>query len=382
MPILCSGRSGDGLSSSFRVRPLAVATWQESTRQLARFRMRRSRPQRDLSRVAVVGALGKNNGIAQGARLQYEQLLSAGRSVQLVDATAALRNPFARIEHRPATAYIFHIGVPETSMLLHGVLPEAAKAWRIGYWAWELPDPPSEWRRFEALVSEVWVPSRFTAEALGQLYALPIAVVPHHTPAQSPRTRNFSLPFTVLTMADSRSSFSRKNPMGALEAFRRAFGESPAARLIIKLSGRSNDIEKLGAAARDLPNVEVIGEHLDDEDLRSLYRSSDVFLSLHRAEGFGLPILEAMAHGVPVIGTNWSGSTQFMTEANSTLIPFNLIPVEDAAGVYPKSSCWADPDIDAAAAHLMKLALDESHYLHMAQAAHDSVVRTHFVAPL
>ncbi|HEY4254190.1 MAG TPA: glycosyltransferase [Roseomonas sp.] len=362
------------------LRSMLASAWLEGARQLALLRLGRRPPPRDLSRLAIVGALGRHNGIATGALLQHAALVRAGGAVQLLDATAALRNPFARAPHVPASAYVFHCGGPQTASLVHAVLPGVADAWRIGYWAWELPDPPADWRRFGGLVSEIWTPSRFAAESLGKLFSVPIHVVPHKVEAQPARRRDAGQPFTVLVMADSRSSFTRKNPAAAIEAFRQAFGEGGAARLVVKLNGGGAAVEGLTAALRGLPGARVITDFLDDAGLAALYRSADVLLSLHRAEGFGLPMLEAMAHGVPVIGTGWSGNTDFMTEANSLLVPYRLVPVEDAAGIYA-GSVWAEPDIGAAAAMLRRLADDAALYARLSAAAHAAVAASRFVLP-
>ena len=40
---------------------------------------------------------------------------------------------------------MFHAGGPQTASLISSVLPHAANAYRIAYWAWELPDPPLDW---------------------------------------------------------------------------------------------------------------------------------------------------------------------------------------------------------------------------------------------
>ena len=190
--------------------------------------------------------------------------------------------------------------------------------------------------------------------------------------SQPARRRDPRKPFTVLVMADSRSSFSRKNPAAAVDAFRRAFGNDTSTRLIVKLTGRPADVEPLAASVRNLPNAGVVVDFLDEVTLARLYRSADVLLSLHRAEGFGLPMLEAMSHGVPVIGTGWSGNMEFMSEANSLFVPFQLVPVQDEAGIYA-NGMWAEPDIDAAAALLRQLARDDDMHTRLARAAHDSV---------
>ena len=363
-----------------RLRSTAITVAQESARRFALARCGRSTPRRDLDDLVVVTELGRNNGISRGAELQRDALRRAGRHARLVDVTATRRRLLAPNAHEPGSAYVFHCGGPETALLIHRVLPGASAAWRIGYWAWELPVPPREWRRFTHLVSEVWTPSRFAADSLGGIFTGPIHVVPHQVTPQPPRDRDPDRPFTVLVMADSRSSFTRKNPSAAVEAFRRAFGDSPSARLVLKLNGRGAEVDDLRSSVGDMPNVTTIAEFLDDGALARLYRSTDVLLSLHRAEGFGLPLLEAMSHGVPVVGTDWSGNTEFMTEENSMLVPYRLVPVTDAAGIYTTGT-WAEPDVDVAADMLRELADDGTLHARLAKSAHDTVASARPFAP-
>ena len=337
---------------------------------------------RDFTRVVIVAALGRNNGIGTGARLQYAALRRLDVDAELLDAAPAMRNPLFRVPHRPGSAYIFHADGPNTASLVRSVLPHAATAWRVGYWAWELPDPPRAWAGCERSVGEIWTPSTFSRDSLTQLFQLPIAVVPHVVGLQAQRRRRPDGPFTVLTMADSRSSLSRKNPEGALRAFRAAFGMAPTVRLVLKLSGRPDEIDALEASLGHLlggGNIEIERGRLDEPALDALYRRTDVLLSLHRAEGFGLPLAEAMAHGVPVIATGWSGNLDFMGDGDSYPVPCRLTPVSDAAAIYG-DSFWAEPDIDAAAKALRRLFKDAAYYASIAAAAHTraSIAQPHF----
>lgn len=332
---------------------------------------RREKAVRSLGRIAVVAALGRGNGIAIGARLQAALLRDLGLDVELVDATAALRNPFHRTLHRPANAYVFHCGGPQTPSLLSAVMPHAGRAWRIGYWAWELPDPPQDWGGYDRLLHEIWTPSRFARDSLQRLVGRPIEVVPHIVPVAPRRSRSETGPFTVLAFADSRSSLTRKNPLGALACFHQAFGDDPGARMILKLNGAGPDLAEVEQAAAALPNVTVVRDFLDDAALAALYRSADALLSLHRAEGFGLPMLEAMAHGVPVVATAWSGNLDYMTPRNAALVPAHLVPVRDAAGIY-SASVWAEPDIAVAASALRRLRSDPDHWAQLSAAAHET----------
>jgi glycosyltransferase involved in cell wall biosynthesis len=339
---------------------------------LTRHLLREQRGGRDFRRVVIVAPLSRNNGIASGARLQWAALRGLGVEIELVDATPALRNPLLRIPHRPGSAYIFHAGAPQMANLIASVLPHAAQAYRVGYWAWELPDPPRDWAGCDRTVAEIWTPSEFSKESLQRLTDRRIAVVPHHIPVRPARQCRGAGPFTVLAMADSRSSWSRKNPEGALRAFRQAFGGSTRARLLLKLGGRSQELAALETVMRPLldgGNVEIIRGHLDESALDALFDEADVLLSLHRAEGYGLPLNEAMARGVPVVATGWSGNVDFMSSEDSCLVPYKLVPVRDDSSIY-RHSVWAEPDIDAAACALRRLATEPSFYARLAAAAH------------
>jgi glycosyltransferase involved in cell wall biosynthesis len=343
----------------------------------------RSGPRR-FDRVVIVAALGKQNGISRGAHLQLQALRNLGVDADLVDATPALRNPLFRIKHEPGSAYIFHTGAPQTASLIASVLPAAARAYRIGYWAWELPDPPPAWRNCEATIDEVWTPSRFSRDSLRRLLRKPVEVVPHYLPAEPRRWRDPTRPFTVLAMADTRSSLARKNPAGAVQAFAQAFGESPAARLLLKLSGPDDAVSafmsSLGGLAQR-SNIEILRGFLDAAGLSALYARADVLLSLHRAEGFGLPMLEALARGIPVVATAWSGNTDFAHSDNSIEVPYRLTPVADPAAIYSASS-WAEPDIAAAASGLRRLADDTAFYDRLAEAAYEGVTTESRCFPL
>lgn len=357
------------------LRRFAERTYSASSAEFTRRPLRERFGVRDFRRVIIVAALGHDDGFAGGARLQFQALRQLGVETELLDATAALRNPLFRIPHRAGSAYIFHCVGPQTAGLVASVLPQAATAYRIAYWAWELPDPPSDWAGCDRSVSEIWTPSAFSRGSLLKLSDRPIAVVPHHVPAARARARRSGRPFTVLAMADGRSSLSRRNPEGALRAFHAAFGRSSAARLVLKLGGNDGAWQALERSAGDLlggANIEIVREYLDQNAMTALYRASDVLLSLHRAEGFGLPMLEAMAHGLPVVATGWSGNLEFMTRTDSHLVPYKLVAVADASGRHDGGD-WAEPNLKEAARSLLRLANQPDHYERSAAAAYRRV---------
>ena len=208
-----------------------------------------------------------------------------------------------------------------------------------------------------AVVDEIWAPSRYAARSLKGA-AAPVRVVPHPLFAEdyagiAPAPRR--APFQAVTLFDFNSSSARKNPQGAMEAFRRAFGDDLACELTIKTQNGDRFPELLAILrARAPANVRIVDEVWPYARVQSLIAGADVLMSLHRAEGFGLTPAEAMALGTPVLGTAFSGVLDFMDETCAVMIPFSLTPVEDPQGIYEGQS-WAEPSLDAAAAGLKRL---------------------------
>lgn len=97
-------------------------------------------------------------------------------------------------------------------------------------------------------------------------------------------------------MYDTNSTMARKNPVGALDAYKKAFPvEDEHVGLVIKMNNpKQEDLEVLREQTKGYQNVYLIAEVLDKPKVNSLIAAVDVFVSLHRAEGFGLVMAEAM----------------------------------------------------------------------------------------
>jgi glycosyltransferase involved in cell wall biosynthesis len=163
------------------------------------------------------------------------------------------------------------------------------------------------------------------------------------------------------------SGFSRKNSLGAIDAFTRAFGPEEDAFLVVKVNnaqGFPEPLSSLRQRARSDPRIIVVDEVLSYPEVLSLYASADAFVSLHRAEGLGLCLLEAMSLGKPAIATGWSGNMDFMTEQNGCLVGYSLVPVHDEtqAAYRPEfagpGARWAEPRLEEAVHWMRRLAED------------------------
>jgi glycosyltransferase involved in cell wall biosynthesis len=226
-----------------------------------------------------------------------------------------------------------------------------------GLWFWEVSQFPEMWIRSFDDLDEVWVASAFVANALRPLTAKPVRtirvpVIPG--PAAEMSRAELGMPegFCFLFVFDYRSVFRRKNPLGLVETFTRAFepGEGPS--LILKsVAGDEFPRERaqLAAAVADRPEIHLVEETVSAATKNAMIASCDCYVSLHRSEGLGLTMAEAMYFGRPVIATGYSGNLDFMTAENSYLVPQSAATIGPDAEPYPPDGEWADPDLEFAA---------------------------------
>jgi glycosyltransferase involved in cell wall biosynthesis len=243
----------------------------------------------------------------------------------------------------------------------HAGLWSRPNVYRIASWYWELEEIPAHWARLASQVREIWAPTRFIAEALRKTMPLSIYhLLPGVQVTLDPKwTRSlFRLPadrFLFLFVFDMCSVMERKNPLGLIRAFRKAFRVDDRVQLAIKVSRgdyEPENLKRLTAATADA-NVILIDRDMTREESFGLIDCCDAYVSLHRSEGFGLTMAEAMLMGKPAIGTNYSGNLDFMTPENSRLVDFVKVPITQDLPIYRKGCLWADPS-EEHAAHWMR----------------------------
>jgi glycosyltransferase involved in cell wall biosynthesis len=325
--------------------------------------------------IIVVGPLRTATGLGQSARLCYDALRLAGFDVRAIDLTSTLMQPedyssFEWINGRSCLGQgtlIIHVNAPFLALAMTQLGSRVRDKFVVGYWAWELPRVPEEWSHGVPFVHEIWVPSRFVADAV-QPIALDraVRVLPHPVALRPVQASNDRPPsdgvFRVLSVFNAGSSFARKNALATVRAFRAAFNDDQGAHLTIKASNLSafeEGARALAEAVEGCSNIRVVDEIVDLLELERLYTEADVLISLHRAEGFGLTLAEAMFHGLPVVATDWSGNVDFLTEKTGMPITYSLLPAKDPQGTYNHSDMmWAEADVNAAARALWRLRAD------------------------
>jgi glycosyltransferase involved in cell wall biosynthesis len=315
--------------------------------------------------VNLAGYMSSEKGTGEGARCSVRALRAAGipfvvnniidpDSVNIVD----MIKDFS--EDHPYAVNLIHVNADQ--------VPSVVRQWgaqtlrgrhNVGYWTWELSEFPEEWYSSFSYYDEIWVPSKFVLDAISRASPIPVLRMPLALPFDSitaenlPRER-LGLPkdkFIFLFVFDCHSFTERKNPLGLIEAFKRAFSSRADAWLVIKTSHSSDypeQLYKLRRASRGT-QCKIIDAVLTHKEVLGLIGNCDCYASLHRSEGFGSTPAEAMSMGKPVIATGYSGNLDFMNPANSFLVKYRLVEIQEDHGPYRKGMQWAEPDVDHAA---------------------------------
>ena len=304
--------------------------------------------------VNVAGFLRGGLGLGEAARLYVAALQAAGVpvrtttiDVRLPDIAGAKQKvvEFTEMGADLETAFnLVCVNAPELPAFAADVGHEFFEGRRtIGVWAWEVDRIPADWAPAFPLVDEIWVYSQYVAEILSRAAMVPVVRVPLAVirPVVPEGTvLDLGLPdrFTFLFLFDFYSTLVRKNPLGLIDAFKRAFEPGEGPQLVLKSHNGDYKPERLAsvlAAIGDRPDILLVDRFLTPAEKNALMDRSDCYVSLHRAEGFGLTLAEAMALGKPVIATGYSANTDFMTPANSYLVEHGYTEVGPEGENYP-----------------------------------------------
>ncbi|MCL1900434.1 MAG: glycosyltransferase, partial [Promicromonosporaceae bacterium] len=327
--------------------------------------------------VNLIGFLGGEMGLGASARLLDKALVAAGVPTStypvIRDNASRQRADFRDAGRARYDVSLVAVNADQTPGVVGEMWPLLADSYRIGYWYWEVESFPADRDFAFTQVHEVWAATDFVRDALaqrGDLQGVPVRTVAPPLPQRPagpvpPLPARFGIPAGrpwFFFAFDYFSVAERKNPLGLIAAFIRAF-PAPAddgPLLVIKTINadhRLADAERVRAAAAARPDLLLIEDYLDQDELLALTANCTAYVSLHRAEGLGLTIADAMAWGRPVIVSDYSGSRQFCTVDNALLVPCGRVPIPEGIEPYPAGTPWGDPDLDAAAA-AMRLVIE------------------------
>ena len=322
--------------------------------------------------INLYGYVHAESGVGQSARANIASLSAVDIPVSVIDVrlgnVSRMQGQLDEtLKGEPKYRInLFHINADQFEIALGNLgLDVLERCFNIGFWAWELPEFPSDWAKAGRYLDEIWTPSEFCRKAIAAQVDIPVRVVPHAVwleNSEDAELLGFDVdfkPYTFCTMFDCLSVPERKNVRATIEAFEAAFGEDPAGtQLLIKvvnLDTKNDFAAFLNAKASSNKGIKLLPMYLDRGQVYELLQQSDCFVSLHRSEGFGLGIAEAMLLGKPVIVTNWSGNADFCNEDNSFPVEYELIKLEADHGPYKKGQTWAEPSIKHAAELMVKV---------------------------
>ena len=325
----------------------------------------------------VIGYLRAELGVGEAARATLRSCRAAQIPAAAVDFTKGVES---RLEENIPEGFerdpkygvtLLHLNAEQIPYAVADHEAAMRDRYNIAFWNWELPELPDSWLECTRFLNEVWAPSNFCATAFSRKLKIPVAHIPYAIDVVVPPgtgRRELGLPedgFIFLFVFDMFSVPERKNPMAVIEAYLRA---KPSFKgktfLVLKIinADKPTGLKEAGlasqlrAAMEREPSIFPIWDYLPRPRLNALFSAADCYVSLHRSEGFGLTLAESMFLGKPVIATGWSSNMDFMTPWNSIPVPYRLVQLERDYGPYPRGQWWADPDVDAAAAAMVRVA--------------------------
>lgn len=324
--------------------------------------------------INLIGMFAQDSGLGQSCRLVAKEITRTDVPVNFINH---FNYPFLKqTNHEFEEKYtsdfskginLFHVNMQELFMTYFQLGKEKwDKHYNIAFWLWEMQEFPEEWVPMIKQLDEIWTPAEFVSNAVRKVTDKPVYTIPYavEAPFNDQYDRDyFKLPkdkFLFLMLFDSNSITERKNPLGVIRAFKKAFPNgNDDVGLIVKIgNAREHEIEEVKASLTGY-NVYFIEGMFDKVVVNSLIHCADVYVSLHRAEGFGLVLAEAMLLKTATIATNYSANTEFQSKDTSCLVDYKMIPVGKDIYPYKKAYLWADPDVDQAADYMKRLYDDE-----------------------
>jgi len=254
--------------------------------------------------------------------------------------------------------------------------PYAPGRARVGRTMFETDRIPADWVARCNAMDEVWVPTEHNRDAFAAagVDRGRLAVVPE--PFELDRIDRDAAP---LPLEDAHGTVFlaafdwtlRKGWDVLLRAWCDAFDAGDDVTLVLKVWAttrgvgtpeiQADVISALGAMGRDpgaIADLVIVEDLLPAADMSRLYAAADAVVAPTRGEGWGRPLLEAMAMGRPVIATGWSGPAAFVDAEVGWALPYELVPVSDAAAAEVPAFAghrWAEPDATALAAAMREV---------------------------
>ncbi|MBP1966975.1 glycosyltransferase [Paenibacillus aceris] len=311
--------------------------------------------------ILLDGKFYNGHGLAEGNRILLRILDKAGYRVRILARDTAEKHKVLPSDEVNYISTFENTQLSSNDIYMYNwvgshVRYQADFRVNIARTTFETDRIPDSWVSELNKFNEVWVQSTFNQQTFTSSgVTAPIRLIPNFFDLNEFAPQGPLLPYAFPPSFKFLSVFDLKKRKGydvLLNAYLNEFSKDDHVALVVKIrdSSKSEKIEQFIAdhpkPRKDRPAIYIVDHMLQMEDILKLYRLCDAFVLPTRGEGWGRPFFEAMLMEMPVIGTNWSGHTEFMDEDNSYLVKVKrLVRIENAEDELFNGHYWAEPSL-------------------------------------
>ena len=350
--------------------------------------------------IQLIGPLNKASGLGQATRLSANIIKKLGLKYNFVNfdldnpAPEGFSSKIKTGEIGNAKINLIHLNA-ESVPFAFAYTPDVYSAsYNIGYFFWELNSPALCHHLALDILDEVWVCSEYGVSQYSDSTLKPVInvgmcfeekIAPNKLAAKDYLKSEFGISTSTrvfLATFDSFSFIQRKNPLGVVQAFKKAFSNDENVCLLLKTQNKTfvGDPAQLKLwkaieyTIADDSRIRLINRTFVYDELLTFKKAADCYISLHKSEGWGFGMIEAMALEIPVVATNYSGNLEYCSNDNSWLVDAKEQYVSECDYIFVvPGQKWVEPDINNAADLLYRVYVEPEKALEKAALAKERI---------